>query len=65
MLQNINSQPSADFTVRQTAKILQVSIHKVYELIHDGKLKSYKVSERGIRVSEAQLEQFKNSGGVK
>jgi len=60
---NIYLQPSADFTVRQTAKILQISIHKVYELINDGKLKSYKVSERGTRISEAQLEQFKSSGG--
>jgi len=65
MFKDTYIQLPTDFTVRQTARILQISSHKVYALIHEGRLKSYKISDRGIRITEAQLEQFKGSGSVK
>lgn len=53
-----------DLTVRQTAELLQISIHSVYELLKNGNLDSYKVSQRGTRISQAQLDRFRNTGGA-
>jgi len=53
-----------DFTVKQTAQILQISAHSVYELLNSGKLESYKVSKRGTRVSQDQLNRFRLNGGI-
>jgi len=64
MLTNNQTNTSIDFTVKQTAQILQVSAHSVYELLNTGKLESYKVSQRGTRISQDQLERFRLSGGI-
>jgi len=62
----IENEPSntTDFTVQQIAKIIKSTPHKVYELINAGELESYKISQRGRRVSAQQLDRFRNSGGV-
>ena len=51
------------YTVKQTAKILRISVVKVYEFIKSGKLKAYKLggngnSKRHWRIAEKDLEQF-------
>lgn len=56
--------PQIDHTVRDISRIIQVSVHRVYELLNEGKLESYKISQRGTRISQAQLDRFRNSGGV-
>ncbi len=41
--------------VSQVARMLNVSRQTIYDLIKAGKIKSYKLSERGIRIPEAEL----------
>jgi len=61
MLTNITPP---DLTVRQAAQTLQISMHSVYELLNTGKLESYKVSQRGTRISQDQLDRFRLNGGI-
>ena len=63
MLINKTTEPT-DLTVRQTAHVLQISMHSVYELLKAGKLESYKVSARGTRVSQEQLNRFRSRGAT-
>ena len=64
MLTNNKQYPSTDLTVKQTALILQVTVHTIYNLLSDGRLESYRISERGTRISQAQLDRFRNNGGA-
>lgn len=53
-----------DYTVRQVSQLFQISMKSVYDLLSDGKLDSFKVSERGTRISQKHLDRFKANGGV-
>ena len=59
---NITSQ---DYTVRAAATQLSVSVHAVYALINTGSLESYKLSARSTRITQAQLDRFRNTGGAR
>ena len=55
------------YTTKQTARILHVSIVKVYEFIKIGKLKAYKLggngnSKKHWRIAEKDLEHFIKGG---
>ncbi len=55
-------KPDADdirlYTVPEVAGILRVKKGYVYELIYTGRLRSVRLSERRIRVSNDQLRQY-------
>ena len=53
-----------DYTARDISKLLGVTVHKVYDLINSGALGHYKVSPRGTRITQNQLDLFRNNGGV-
>ena len=54
-----------DYTVPGIAEILLIGKSVVYDLIKSGQLESYKVSQRGTRVTQKQLDRFRDNGGVK
>lgn len=41
--------------VSEVARMLNVSRQTIYDLIHKNKIKYYRLSERGIRIPEAEL----------
>lgn len=41
--------------VSDVARMLNVSRQTIYDLIHKNKIKYYRLSERGIRIPEAEL----------
>ena len=49
----------SDYTVKQVASMLQVSVARIRLLISDRKLQYYKVGERGTRISKQQLDKFR------
>ncbi|MBT6439930.1 MAG: helix-turn-helix domain-containing protein [Candidatus Marinimicrobia bacterium] len=44
-------------TPKEVASFLSINYHKVLELIHRGKIKSYKI-DRQFRVSHGQLNEY-------
>lgn len=50
------------YTVSDVASILRVKKSYVYDLICQGRLKAFRISERRIRVPESALEEFILSG---
>ena len=53
-----------DLTVRQVAAELGTSKHRVYEAIHAGVLHAYALTPNTTRITRADLDAFKRSGGV-
>jgi len=53
----------SDFTVKQTAEILQATTAIVRKAISEGLIKSYKVSERNTRITQEAIDSFRNNGG--
>lgn len=47
-------------TVRETAKLLNVSVHTVYRLISLGELSAIKVSSRKTMIKAEEIEKFIN-----
>ena len=45
-------------TVRETAKILSISIHTVYRLIESGELKCKKISVRKTMIPAEEIERY-------
>ena len=45
-------------TVRETAKILGISIHTVYRLIESGELKCKKMSVRKTMITAEEIERY-------
>jgi len=54
----------SDYTVAAIAELFKTNVRAVYKLIEEGQLDSYRVSARGRRVTQAQLDRFRNSGGA-
>ena len=48
------------YTVKEVAEILKINRISVYDLIKEGKLNGHRFSERRIRVSEKDLNEFIN-----
>jgi len=53
-----------DYTVSNIAALFRTNVHSVYGLIKTGQLGHYKVGARGTRITQAQLDRFRNSGGA-
>ena len=43
------------FKVSEVARMLNISRQSVYELIDRGRIKAYRLSERGIRIPDTEL----------
>lgn len=52
------------YTVQQVAKILNVSRHFIYQLIHAGDLRAHRFGEKKFMVHESDLEEFLNHSRV-
>ena len=46
------------YTVRQVGKMLRMTRHAVYDLVKSGALKHHRFTERRIRISEKDLNDF-------
>lgn len=53
------------FTVKEVAAHLRVHRMTVYRLIHSGKLRAQRISERGLRVPAAAYEEYLAATEVK
>jgi len=53
-----------DYTVAAIAALFRTNVHSVYELINSGQLASYKVGVRGTRITQTQLDRFRDNGGA-
>lgn len=49
----------SDYTVKEIARILKIAVASVRKLMRSGDLKHYKISERGTRVTQKQLDEFR------
>lgn len=47
-------------TVRETAKVLGVSVHTVYRLIDSGDLSAVKISQRKTMIKAEEIERYIN-----
>ena len=54
-----------DLTVKQVALELGLAIDTVQRLLRSGALPGYRADQKSWRVTRAQLDDFKKSGGVK
>jgi len=50
-----------DYTAAQVASILICSPQKIRSLCKSGKLKHYQIGERGLRITQEALDEFRNS----
>lgn len=48
------------FTVQEIARILGISVHTVYRLIHSGELTALKVSSRKTVIKAEEIERYIN-----
>lgn len=47
-------------TVQETARLLDVSVHTIYKLIHSGSLAATKISPRRTRIKAEEIKRFIN-----
>lgn len=47
-------------TVQETARLLDVSVHTIYKLIHSGALAATKISPRRTRIKAEEIKRFIN-----
>lgn len=47
-------------TVQETARLLDVSVHTIYKLIHSGVLAATKISPRRTRIKAEEIKRFIN-----
>ena len=52
------------YTINQIAEIMQVNRNTVSRWIKNGQLKSIKINDKNVRISEEQLNDFLNKGGA-
>ena len=43
------------YTISEAAKLLRIKKNKLYDLIYTGEINAFRISERGMRVSEQAL----------
>ncbi len=51
-------------SVRETAQLLEITEHKVMELIETRKLQAYRIADRFLRLKKSDVLKLRNSGKV-